>query len=275
MMLNLDEPTPPASTAAGRLHARFLGFQWDEQLEFFRHIPYSKRMELKQSYLNGVWGIFNANRDTLSLRPGALIGNELSGHEILAMMFSGTGGLEDRLPLETYLERRAFCAMVSASKGYLPAQALVRHFAKLLPANIGIDPEWSWKALSNGLVIAWDLQHQDPERFESERQIFRKRGGYNTHYVHSITFKSPGLQKCGLVSDALDWMEREENIVHHLEATGDFEALEIMLEAEPIPDIDFSDGRGETILMKACMAGLVECTRLLIRQSEQNKWHSA
>ena len=70
-------------------------------------------------------------------------------------------------------------------------------------------------------------------------------------------------------------MEREENIVHHLETTGNFEALEIMLGAEPIPDIDFSDGRGETILMKACMAGLVECTWLLIRQSEQNKWHSA
>ena len=57
-------------------------------------------------------------------------------------------------------------------------------------------------------------------------------------------------------------MEQGGNIVRHLEATGDFETLEIMPEAGLIPGIDCSDGRG---LMKACMAGSVECTRLLIQ----------
>ena len=270
MVLKLDEPTSSAPTAMaqGQLHARFLAFCWDEQLEFFRLLPYDERLELKQSYLNGIWDIFSANRDTPSLSPAAIIGNELSGHEILAMVFSGTGYVEEVLPLETYLERRVFCAMVSASKGYLPAQALIRHFAKLVPAGFRIDPEWSWKALSYGLVIAWDLQHLDPERVESERQIFRKRGGYNTHYVHlSTAFESPGPQACGLMptSDALSWMKREGNIGHHLAATGDFGALKDMLEGGKIRDIDCFDGRGETILMKACMAGSVECARLLIR----------
>lgn len=231
---------------------------WNNDFELFPDLEYYDRITLVKAYLDGIDSIFRSSNHSATTE---IVGPEFTHHEILAMAFSRTSeDLDYPVPAHIYLQQRAFCLLSSARKGSIVAGALIRHFVSVLPEKTLLDPEWSWTAVSYGLVLDWDLQAHNPQRHTDARRSFRKKGGYNTHYTMSQNCKPAS---CGLLANPLEWLETRYPL-HHAAALGRMDDLETLLKKEgSYPDE--LDARGETPLMKACMAGSAECTKLLLR----------
>jgi len=255
--------TPPTGTPTRKEGTTTTS--WNIVFNLFSGIEDGDRRILVELYQNGVY-------DILRRIPSKsdMVGSEFSGHDVLSLCFCRTpevsfGGLHF-LPPEVCLGRLASCLLVAARKGSIAARDLARHFTSALPPGAAADSgciEWAWQAVSYGSLLNWDLQKKDPQRFSESWETFRKSGGFNTHYVHfPMEVQPPKSTSSGLLENPLQWLQTAYPL-HYAAALGNAGTLRLLLEDGQ--HTNQLDARGETALMKACMAGSGECVRLLLR----------
>ncbi|KAF8538964.1 kinase-like domain-containing protein [Trichophaea hybrida] len=139
------------------------GIAWSNYFELFTNLGQDGRLALVKAYLDGIDIIFRSNNHLATTTTTEVVGSEFTPHEILVMAFSRTSHKFDYpIPAHIYMQQRAFCLLSSARKGSIAAGALIRHFVSVLPEKALLDPEWSWTAVSYGLVLDWDLQEKKP-----------------------------------------------------------------------------------------------------------------
>ncbi|KAI5850174.1 hypothetical protein DFP73DRAFT_451150, partial [Morchella snyderi] len=198
-----------------------------------------------------------------------IVGEEITGDQLLALCFN------DRIQLDadyevayTLRRKRGSCAVVAATKGYIPAQAV----APLILANTRsklfklVDikySQWQRNAVSTGYLLAWKMAAENPEEYELALCEFRKSGGYNTHYTCLRASGKNGLiyGSSGLLVDPLAGLS--EYPLHHAAVHDDASKIEsILLEYQAV---DSTAVIGDTALHMACMAGAFNAVCALIK----------
>lgn len=222
--------------------------------------------DIASHYVNGIDGV--------SRKPGAdisgdIVGQEVSGHQLLGLCFSGRLDNGDERA-SVYRRKRGGCAAVAAMRGYLPAQAICGQllgdtsdvFRPTLDAN---NSEWQRNAVSSGYLLAWKFDHEHPEEYELALSGFRKSGGYNTHYAYDTVKKESAYSPSGLLSRATNLLDLLSKYpLHCAAALGQTSKIKRLLESGY--DIDSLDISGETPLQRACMAGSASATRYLVQR---------
>lgn len=185
----------------------------------------------------------------------------------LALGSDNRSGCPNTIELEAMLE--------CASRGYYPAQglcaALWKTEGRCLPLNVSnfVD-RWNFNAVASGYRFSpWSFEDPKPLLYRQALDIFRQNGGYNLHYCgkHMAYWDSLQPEHDESVSGLVGLLRRDlQDYPIHLAAALNTPNLEEMLPRKCSAALVLAvDHRGDTPLMKCCMAGHIEALRVLVR----------
>ena len=244
-------------------------YSWLPIYEFLEEVDANTYAGIASHYVNGI--------DEVSQKPqvnisGDLVGQEISGYQLLGLCFSGRlDGSESGVDrARVYRRKRGACAVVSAMRGYFPAQAICSQlqggnndrFRKTWEDN---DTKWQRNAVASGFLLGWKFAHENPEEYALALSDFRQSGGYNTHYAYNTMEKESAYSPSGLLYDVqfpFEWLRNYP--LHKAAALG--QTAEVKRLVDNGYDINSLDISGETPLQRACMAGHASTTRCLVQR---------
>ncbi|CUS08091.1 unnamed protein product [Tuber aestivum] len=244
-------------------------YSWLPIYKFLEEVDTDTYAKIASHYINGIYEVSRNPRVNIS---GDLVGQEISGYQLLGLCFSGR--LDDPKSdvdrARVYRRKRGACAVVSAMRGYFPAQAICKQllennsgrFRETLEAN---DTQWQRNAVASGFLLSWKFAHEHPGEYALALSDFRQSGGYNAHYAYNTIEKQSAYGPSGLLYDVqgpLEWLGNYP--LHRAAALG--QAAEVGRLAENGYDINSLDISGETPLQRACMAGHASTTRYLVQR---------
>jgi len=243
-------------------------YSWLPIYKFLEEVDANTYANIASHYLDGI--------DEVSWKPQVnisrdVVGQEISGYQLLGMCFSGqlhVMSSDDRA--RVYRRKRGACAMVSAMRGYLPAQAICsqllggsnERLRKILEDN---DTKWQRNAVALGFLLGWKFAHDSPEEYALALSDFRQSGGYNAHYAYNTMEKESAYSPSGLLYDVqgpLVWLRNYP--LHEAAALG--QTSQVRRLVDDGYDINSPDINGETPLQRACMAGHASTARCLVHR---------
>ncbi|KAL7270782.1 hypothetical protein RUND412_006504 [Rhizina undulata] len=253
-----------------------VSISWQEIHIFLNECPGSLYNHIATYYIENIDAIIIQRTQDENLSK-EILGQDITGHQLLGLCFN------DRLPILHYRldantqtglrgarRQRASCAVVAATKGYFPAQAVASKLlndtgSKLLKVVHDNDTKWQWNAVSTGYILAWKFSLENPEEHESALKHFRKLGGYNRHYICPLPKGNSNLvyNTSGILRNPLAGLSPKTYPFHYAAVHDDVSGIERLLAKRYL--INSTDGIGETALHMACMAGAYNTVRCLIK----------
>ncbi|PUU75248.1 ankyrin repeat-containing domain protein [Tuber borchii] len=243
-------------------------YSWLPIYKFLKEVDANTYANIASHYVDGIGEVSQKPQMNIS---GDIVGQEISGYQLLVMYFSGRphGSSSDHRA-RVYRRKRGACAVVSAMRGYLPAQAICSQllgdsndrFRKMLEDN---DTKWQRKAVASGFLLVWEFAHENPEEYTLALSDFRQLGRYNAHYAYNTIEKESAYSPSGLLYDVqgpLEWLRNYP--LHKAAALG--QTAEVRLLEDNGYDINSLDISGETPLQRACMAGHASTTPCLVQR---------
>ncbi|PUU72732.1 hypothetical protein B9Z19DRAFT_1136842 [Tuber borchii] len=205
-------------------------YSWLPIYKFLEEVDADTYANIASHYVDGI--------DEVSQKPqvnitGDLVGQEISGYQLLGMCFSG---------------------QLHGSRSDIRARTLEDN-----------DTKWQRNTVASGFLLGWKFAHENLEEHVLALSDFRQSGGYNAHYAYNMIEKESAYSPSGLLHEVqgpLEWLKNYP--LHQAAALG--QTTEVVRLVDDGYNINSLDINGETPLQRASMAGHASTTRCLVQR---------